>query len=157
MFCLWNACPLQVGLLFRIQRADPEYRKAFDDELEAFKERIRKRAKEKIEEQMEELRKEEEEEKLQRLGPGGLDPVEVFESLPKQLQECFESQDIAKLQQTIREMPEEDARYHMKRCVDSGLWKPATDDPETNPEDGFKRREVSADDEPVYEKPNNDV
>ena len=32
---------------------------------------------------MEELRKEEEAEKQARLGPGGLDPAEVFESLPK--------------------------------------------------------------------------
>lgn len=31
---------------------------------------------------MEEARKEEEEERKARLGPGGLDPVEVFESLP---------------------------------------------------------------------------
>ena len=73
----------------RIQVADPEYKKAFNDELEAFKERIRARAKEKIKEQMEEM---EEEERQQRLGPGGLDPVEVFETLPKVLQECFESQ-----------------------------------------------------------------
>lgn len=28
------------------------------------------------------------------------------------------------LQQTIASMPEEDARYHMKRCIDSGLWVP---------------------------------
>ena len=42
-------------------------------------------------------------------------------------------------------MPEDQARYHMKRCVDSGLWKPATDDPGTNPEDGFRQRPVSAD------------
>ena len=38
------------------------------------------------------------------------------------LKQCFESKDIALLQKTITEMPEEDARYHMKRCVDSGLW-----------------------------------
>ena len=57
-------------------------------------------------------------------------------------------------------MDEKDARYHMKRCVDSGLWKPANDDPSTNPEDGFKRREVGDDEdedaeeeEPVYEAP----
>ena len=74
------------------------------------------------------------------MGPGGLDPVEVFQSLPDALKECFESQDIAKLQETIRAMPEEDARYHMKRCVESGLWKPAEDDPDTNPEDGFRKR-----------------
>ncbi len=67
----------------KIQLADPEYKKAFEDELAAFKERIRKRAKEKVEEQMEEIRKEEERERQERLGPGGLDPVEVFDSLPE--------------------------------------------------------------------------
>ena len=94
---------------------------------------------------MEELRREEEEERRSRLGPGGLDPVEVFESLPKVMKECFETQDIGKLQEAIREMPEEEARHHMKRCVDSGLWKPAADDPNTNPEDGFRRRERESD------------
>ena len=49
----------------------------------AFKQRIRVRAKEKVDEQMEELRKEEEKERLERLGPGGLDPMEVFENLPQ--------------------------------------------------------------------------
>ena len=55
------------------------------------------------------------------------------------LKECFESQDIQRLQDTIKNMNQDDARYHMKRCVDSGLWKPQVDDPDTNPEDGFKR------------------
>ena len=68
---------------FRIQVADDEYKKAFQDELVAFKDRVRRRAKEKVDEQMEELRQEEEKERQERLGPGGLDPVEVFESLPK--------------------------------------------------------------------------
>ena len=40
------------------------------------------------------------------------------------MQECFESQDIAKLQDTIAAMEEKDAAYHLKRCVDSGLWVP---------------------------------
>ena len=53
------------------------------------------------------------------------------------MKECFESQDIGKLQEAIRSMPESEARYHMKRCVDSGLWVPAHDDEQTNPEDGF--------------------
>ena len=41
----------------------------------------------------------------------------------------------------------------MKRCVDSGLWKPSADDPDTNPEDGFKRGaqpEDSQDDSESY-------
>lgn len=33
-------------------------------------------------------------------------------------------QDIPLLQQTIAAMPEQEAAYHMKRCVDSGLWVP---------------------------------
>ena len=59
-----------------------EYKKAFEDELHAFKDRIRRRAEEKIREQVEEAKLEEEEERKARLGPGGLDPVEVFENLP---------------------------------------------------------------------------
>lgn len=66
----------------------------------------------------------EEEERQKRLGPGGLDPVEVFETLPAELKSCFESQNIGLLQETIAKMDEKDARYHMKRCVDSGLWVP---------------------------------
>jgi len=105
----------------KIQVADVEYRKGFEDELTAFKERIRRRAKEKLEAAIAEV---EEEEKSKRLGPGGLDPVEVFETLPQVLKDCFEKQDIQMLQQAITLLPEEEARYHMKRCVDSGLWVP---------------------------------
>lgn len=105
----------------KIQIAEPEYKASFDDELKQFQERIRKRAAEKLEEAMKEV---EEEERLARLGPGGLDPADVFETLPEELKKCFESQDIALLQETIAKMPEDQARYHMKRCVDSGLWVP---------------------------------
>ncbi|XP_046837696.1 hsp90 co-chaperone Cdc37 isoform X2 [Vespa crabro] len=105
----------------RIQIAEVEYKNSFDDELRAFKDRICKRAAEKV---ADALREAEEEERKARLGPGGLDPIEVFESLPKSFQKCFEAQDIPLLQQTIAAMPEEEARYHMKRCIDSGLWVP---------------------------------
>lgn len=111
-----------VGSFFsRIQIAEVEYKNSFDDELRAFKDRIRKRAAEKVAEALKEA---EEEERKARLGPGGLDPVEVFESLPESLQKCFETQNIPLLQKTIAEMSEEEATYHMKRCVDSGLWVP---------------------------------
>lgn len=40
------------------------------------------------------------------------------------MQKCFEARDIPLLQKTISELPEEEARYHLKRCVDSGLWVP---------------------------------
>ena len=76
---------------YRIQLADPEYKQAFEDELVAFKDRIRRRAKEKIQEAIdeeeEEKRKELEAGKSQRIAesPGGLDPIEVLESLPEDL------------------------------------------------------------------------
>lgn len=117
----------------RIKLGEKQYMEAFNSELEAFKERITKRAKEKLQKAMEEY---EEEERQKRLGPGGLDPVEVFESLPECLQKCFESKDIALLQKTITELPEEEARYHIKRCVDSGLWVPeANKAPEGAPQE----------------------
>lgn len=61
------------------QTADQQYQDAFNDELESFKERVRGRAKIRIEKAMKEY---EEEERQKRLGPGGLDPVDVYESLP---------------------------------------------------------------------------
>lgn len=105
----------------RIQIAEPEYKKQFESEIAAFKKRIQLRAKEKI---AEALAEQEEEERQARLGPGGLDPMEVFESLPEELQKCFEARDIPMLQQAIAKLPPDEARLHLKRCVDSGLWVP---------------------------------
>ncbi|XP_042341917.1 hsp90 co-chaperone Cdc37 isoform X1 [Plectropomus leopardus] len=64
----------------KIKTADKPYQDAFDHELELLKERIRSCAQMRIESTMKEL---EEEDRQKRLGPGGLDPVEVYESLPK--------------------------------------------------------------------------
>lgn len=58
----------------------------------------------------------------ERLGPGGLDPMEVFESLPDSMQEAFEARTKEALESALRAMTPEEAGYHMKRCVDSGLW-----------------------------------
>ncbi|KAF5888557.1 Hsp90 co-chaperone Cdc37 [Clarias magur] len=66
----------------KIKTADQQYQDAFNDELESFKERVRGRAKIRIEKAMKEY---EEEEKQKRLGPGGLDPVEVYDTLPQRL------------------------------------------------------------------------
>jgi cell division cycle protein 37 len=40
----------------------------------------------------------------------------------QQLQECFEKRDTELLKEVISKMDENEAKYHMKRCVDSGLW-----------------------------------
>uniref|UniRef100_A0A0K8WJQ0 Hsp90 co-chaperone Cdc37 n=1 Tax=Bactrocera latifrons TaxID=174628 RepID=A0A0K8WJQ0_BACLA len=150
----------------KIQNCVPEYKEQFESEIKGFKDRITKRAQEKIKEALAEA---EEEEKAARLGPGGLDPAEVFETLPESLQKCFESRDIELLQKTITEMPVEEAKYHMNRCVDSGLWVPNAGDAEIgdaeekdsdsgNKEAGsFKSKSESGDDkldktgdEPIY-------
>merc|ERR1712232_1346218 len=60
--------------------------------------------------------------KEERLGPGGLDPVEVFDSLPPSMQQAFESREVEKLKEALLAMDPKDAEYHMKRCVDCGLW-----------------------------------
>lgn len=52
----------------------------FQDELDAFIKRVHLRAEARVEEAMKQY---EEEERQKRLGPGGLDPIEVMESLPE--------------------------------------------------------------------------
>ena len=59
----------------------------------------------------------------ERLGPGGLDPLEVIDTLPPEMVQAFESRDVDALKEALMKMSNEDAEYHMKRCVDSGLWQ----------------------------------
>jgi len=118
----------------KIKTSDQQYQDAFNDELESFKDRVRGRAKIRIEKAMKEY---EEEERQKRLGPGGLDPVDVYESLPAEMQKCFDDKDIQMLQDVISKMDPTEAKAHMKRCIDSGLWVPnsKTDDGDEKGED----------------------
>lgn len=132
----------------KMQMANKEYKDGFYDELNAFKARIKKRAQEKIDEAMKEA---EEEERQKRMGPGGLDPVEVFESLPDYLKECFESQNIELLQEALLKMEKTEAEYYMDRCVKSGLWVP---DANKNKNEAAAAAEST---EPVTEKAEEDI
>mmetsp|Transcript_22133 Transcript_22133/g.56383 ORF Transcript_22133/g.56383 Transcript_22133/m.56383 type:complete len:325 (-) Transcript_22133:96-1070(-) len=58
----------------------------------------------------------------ERKGPGGLDPVEVFESLPETLQNCFKSGDVDMLKQVASSMDPAEFDNHFKRIIDAGLW-----------------------------------
>lgn len=58
------------------------------------------------------------------MAPGGLDPIEVFESLPEKLQQCFKTGNIELLKEVAEEMPEEEFEGHFQRTIDSGLWRP---------------------------------
>ena len=60
----------------------------------------------------------------ERLGPGGLDPVEVFAELPKPMQKAFEAKDMQMLHQALAAMTPEQARDVMDKCAKSGLWVP---------------------------------
>uniref|UniRef100_A0A7S3NDY3 Hsp90 chaperone protein kinase-targeting subunit n=1 Tax=Aureoumbra lagunensis TaxID=44058 RepID=A0A7S3NDY3_9STRA len=130
-----NRHPRDVVLPFFHRIQDSNYLSGFQDAVQGFITRIQKRAIDKRKEMDAEAKVNGDKDKLinedgvqvelskeERLGPGGLDPVEVFESLPKAMQDAFESKDTGKLQAALESMPLEDAKYHMKRCEDSGLW-----------------------------------
>jgi cell division cycle protein 37 len=58
----------------------------------------------------------------ERLGPGGLDPLEVIETLPESMVKAFESRNVDNLKQALLALPPDDAEYHMNRCIAAGLW-----------------------------------
>lgn len=117
----------------RIQ--EKEYLAGFLKAVGDFIDRIKKRAVEKRKE-MDAERLREEREKEHPLGPGGLDPYEVLESLPEALRNCFENQDIAGLQGVLAAMNPMEAKRWMKMCVDSGLWVPQHSEIYDEEEDG---------------------
>ena len=125
-----NTHPGNVILPFFARLQQKEYLDGFLDGVKSFQEKIIKRA---VTKKIEMDREREQEEtgeakelkdipKEQRLGPGGLDPLEVVETLPKVMQEAFESRDVEKLKAALLSLDPKDAEYHMKRCIDSGLW-----------------------------------
>lgn len=127
----WNTHPGNAIAPFFTRMQQREFLEGFMQGLEAFQQKIISRAVTKKME-MDQQRKTGVSEqgvdlneipKEERLGPGGLDPLEVVETLPIELQEAFESRDIDQLKQVLLNMSQEDAAYHMKRCVDSGLWQ----------------------------------
>ncbi|XP_061905818.1 hsp90 co-chaperone Cdc37-like [Entelurus aequoreus] len=129
----------------KIKTTDQQYQDAFNDELSSFKDRVRARAKIRIEKAMKEY---EEEERQKRLGPGGLDPVDVYESLPQEMQKCFDDKDIQLLQDVISKMDPTEAKTHMKRCIESGLWVPnSKPDEEDEKEEDSTSEEVKAEPE----------
>lgn len=100
------------------QTADQQYQDAFNDELESFKERVRGRAKIRIEKAMKEY---EEEERQKRLGPGGLDPVDVYESLPAVSSAVFMKPQFSPLYSMVsRKIPHKMSSklQEMQKCFD---------------------------------------
>ncbi|KAF8361853.1 cdc-37 [Pristionchus pacificus] len=107
----------------KFKAADPQYMKHFHDEVASFQNRLRLRAKQKRDDALAEYEAEEKQKRIAE-APGGLDPQEVFETLPVEMREAFESREISRLQDIAANMDEEVFSYHLKRCIDSGLWVP---------------------------------
>jgi len=119
--------------LFKKMDTSEESREAFAEHLEKYIAHVKTRAEVKAKELEEEAATADDDdveyvplEKGEQVGPGGLDPAEVFETLPKAMQEAFGSREIDRLKECLASMSTEDAQYYMKRCVDSGLWNPAS-------------------------------
>ena len=125
-----NTHPGNVILPFFGRLQQKEYLDGFLHGVKDFQEKIIKRAVTKKIEMDREREAEEEGQaselkdipKEQRLGPGGLDPLEVVETLPEVMQKAFESRDVEELKKALMSLDPKDAEYHMKRCIDSGLW-----------------------------------
>jgi len=115
--------------LFKKMELNREVAEGFAEHLEKYIAHVKTRAEVKKKEMAEQAAEEEEEyvplKKGEQVGPGGLDPAEVFETLPKVLQDAFGERDIESLKNALQTMATDDAQYHMKRCIDSGLWDPA--------------------------------
>ncbi|XP_033121850.1 hsp90 co-chaperone Cdc37-like [Anneissia japonica] len=143
----------------KLSKDDPEYQTGFNDEWRSFIKRVKERAQARLDRAMAETVKEMEAERQARLGPGGLDPVEVFESLPPEVKECFEAKDIPMLQRVLSAMDPKEGEEILKKCIDSGLWIP---DAKKHEEEQRKLAEAQSPadegsenneekDEPVYE------
>ena len=114
--------------LFAKMERNQEVAEGFADHLEKYIAHVKTRAEVKKKEMAEAAEEDGEYvtlKKGEQVGPGGLDPAEVFEELPQVMQEAFGERSIDALKAALATMSTEDAEYHMKRCIDSGLWDPA--------------------------------
>jgi len=95
-----------------------KYKQAFGNKLHAFRQFIQQCAEQENEDIIKQYEKENDK---KRLGPHGLDPIEVVKSLAKMLLECFETHHIEQLHEVLSKMPREEAAHHLDRCIKSGL------------------------------------
>jgi len=122
-----------IGRFFETYERKPEARDCFQQGMDVFMQRVQDRAAVKLKEEMDEEEKQQKTDKHmlvdvmrdmpleERMAPGGLDPVEVFDSLPPALQECFKTGSNEMMQRAAVEVP--DFEQLLKRCEDAGLWR----------------------------------
>lgn len=115
--------PLFLKMLTNVQAA-----RAFEEHLDKYVAHVKTRAEVRKKEKAQEAEEDESEyvtlQKGEQVGPGGLDPAEVFESLPEVMQEAFGERSVEALKTALASLPPDEAQEHMQRCIDSGLWDP---------------------------------
>jgi len=133
--CSQQNCSPHIGVeMFYLKiGSDPKMTESYKVELNKqvaeLMERIEIRRKERLAE-LQDIPDEYDEEEKAPLGPGGLDPTEVLNSLPEAMQQAFISQEVEQLKECLAAMDADEAEYHMKRCVDAGLWVQPEDEAE---------------------------
>ncbi|XP_051541522.1 hsp90 co-chaperone Cdc37-like 1 isoform X2 [Myxocyprinus asiaticus] len=115
------------------------YLDVFHTELEAFKQRVKEytmKSKGEIPKETTHLNT-----------PAGcrLDPKEVLDSLPPELKTCIQMQDMQILQNVLSTMNPQVAEYHVKRCLEAGLWTntPRASKEESSETDEWRMMEIS--------------
>jgi len=119
-----TSVPLFYKQLKNQQKAQ-EYDREFSKQLQEILGRIETRREERLQEALANPPKPEmPEEVLEEapVGPGGLHPQEVLDSLPEGIQQAFVTQDKEALMSEFEKLDKETANYHLQRCIDSGLW-----------------------------------
>jgi len=109
------------------KKLSEQYKIELNKQCEELMERIEIRRVERLAE-LQDVDKEDEEDEKAPLGPGGLDPTEVLNSLPEAMQDSFVNSDVEGLKKVLAEMEPAQAEYHMQRCIDAGLWVQPTDE-----------------------------
>ncbi|XP_030625505.1 hsp90 co-chaperone Cdc37-like 1 [Chanos chanos] len=105
---------------FQKAKAEQEgYLDVFHTELEAFKQRVKEYT---MKSKGETPKEREHQNTPSRCH---LDPKEVLESLPPELKTGFQMQDMQILQNVLSTMNPQVAEYHVKRCLEAGLWTTA--------------------------------
>ncbi|NP_001167312.1 hsp90 co-chaperone Cdc37-like 1 [Salmo salar] len=102
---------------FHKAKAGQEYLDVFHTELEAFKQRVKEHTVKCKGETLPNFT--EHKSSTARCRP---DPKEVLESLPPELKSGFQLQDMQILQNVLSTMNPQVAEYHVKRCLEAGLW-----------------------------------
>merc|ERR1712154_286876 len=125
--CSQQNCSPQIGVerFYMKIESDPRmiegYKVELNKQVAELMERIEVRRVERLAE-LQDIPDEYDEEEKAPLGPGGLDPTEVLNSLPEEMCQAFISQEVDKLREVLAAMDPDEAEYHMRRCVDAGLW-----------------------------------